>query len=92
MAVSSHTRRLLRAGLGGQGYATEVADMVDGGGGSLSAATKDRIRAGVSNGAAADQLISAVENDTALGDYAQARLAIMLGSQGAAQDISSELG
>lgn len=91
MAVTQHTRRLLRQTFG-VAAGEQIADIADAGSGSCSIATEHQIRKKVANNQAGDLIITALNDDSALGDYAQRHLAYALGSFRAAADVAEELG
>ena len=92
MALTALTKRKLSYLCRGWGRAGDIVTIAEDGSGTIDAATKRALVAGMGNMEAATNLVTALNADSALGNYAQTRLANGMGSQTGAADLSGELG
>ena len=91
MAISNFARELLKHGLANRKAADDIADIVDAGSGTMASSSKRWLLFATGNRKATDLLETGINAGTAINDFAQRRLAIAIGDQGAADEIADEL-
>ena len=92
MALTALTKRKLMYLCRGRGRAADLITIAEAGSGTIDAATKSTLVVAMGNMVAATDLVTALNADSALGDYAEDRLSSGIGSRTATIDISAELG
>ncbi|SFH96755.1 hypothetical protein [Planctomicrobium piriforme] len=91
MALSNFARRLLKTGLANNAAGEEIADIIDAGTGTLSAATREFLQKGMADNRAATLFETAVEAGSAIDGYTQRYLGNMVGDAGVAREIAAAL-
>lgn len=91
MALSAHTRAVLKTGLASNAAGKDVADIIDAGSGTLSPNSRRVIHAALANHKAASLFIAAVDAGTAINSFTKLRLKIALGDSAAMLEIAAAL-
>ena len=92
MAISRFTEQRLAYALGSEQLAQGVVAVIDADGGTLDVAEEQAIKSAVCDGIIGQQIVTAINADSALGELARIKLGVALGSQIAASEIGTELG
>ena len=91
MALSNHTRIALKYALKSSDIGDEVADVIDAGSGTLSAAARERMEVLVADRIVGDSICDKIDAGSALSGREQDYLGIMLTNRVAATEIATEL-
>ena len=91
MAVTQHTRNVMKYGCKSQPIADEICDAIDAGSGTISTAARDRLKQICNNDAIGDALGDVVDAGTGITGQQESVLGVGLANRTAAAAIASEL-
>jgi hypothetical protein len=91
MPLSKHARQVLNGAMASTGAAKRLADVIDAGSGTLDADVRRRLVNGMANRRVATTFIAKVQTSAALSSIEIRHLGNMLGDNGVANEINTQL-